>query len=227
MMCFSPVASFTASAVLTVIGGVTLRKTKTPQEWLLASLPLLFAAQQFTEGLLWLALLQGKTGAGPYWLTQAYAVFAGTLLPLAIPLGIFLIEPNNIRRRWLAVFFLIGGGVAAYTLSIIVRFGFEAEISNRCILYRHPAEQGPHMLLLYIIATCAAFFCSSERGLLWIGIANIWAFAAAYYFYQVNLVSVWCFFAAILSGMLCLYFEHRKNAKHGPENALQPTNHPA
>jgi hypothetical protein len=226
-MCFSPVASFAASSVLAVIGAATLHKTKSPQEWLLASLPLLFAAQQVTEGLLWLALLQEKTGAGPYWLTQIYATFAGILWPLAIPLGIFLIEPNNIRRRWLAALFLIGAGVAAYTLSIIVRFGFEAEISNRCILYRHPAEQGPHILLLYVVVTCAAFLCSSERRLLWIGIANIWAFAVSYYFYQVNFVSVWCFFAAVLSGMLYLYFEHRKNAKHEPGNALQPTNHPA
>ncbi|MFA6920729.1 MAG: hypothetical protein WC216_02715 [Gallionella sp.] len=55
-MCFSPHASFAAAAVLTLIGVVTLGKPRVKGEWLLAALPLIFAAQQLTEGILWLIL---------------------------------------------------------------------------------------------------------------------------------------------------------------------------
>lgn len=214
-MCFSPAVSFTASSALAVIGIMTLRKTKTPQEWPLASLPLLFAAQQFVEGLLWLALLGGESGAGQYWLTQIYTVFAGILWPLLIPLGILLIEPDQRRKRLLLGLLLISGGLAVYTLSVIARFGFHAEIVNACILYSHPAEQGPHMLALYILTTCAAFFCSSGRGIRWIGLANILAFMAAANFYWTNFVSVWCFFSALVSGLIYLYFSHKNQAEKG------------
>ena len=212
-MCFSPAASFTAGSALTVIGIMTLRKTKTPREWPLASLPLLFAAQQFVEGLLWLVLLEGKSGAEQYWLTQIYTAFAGILWPLLIPLGIFLIESDNRRKRFLLAIFLISIGLAVYTLSIIARFGFHAEIFNACILYSHPAEQGLHMLALYIVTTCGAFFCSSERAIIWIGLANILALLAASNFYWTNFVSVWCFFSAFVSGLIYLYFSHKNQAE--------------
>ena len=55
-MCFSAAASFTAGAVLTGIGVATLRKVEHPTYYLFASIPLLFAVQQFSEGVLWLTL---------------------------------------------------------------------------------------------------------------------------------------------------------------------------
>lgn len=53
-MCFSATASFTASAVLGITGIATLRQVKFKSLIFLACLPLLFAIQQFNEGLIWL-----------------------------------------------------------------------------------------------------------------------------------------------------------------------------
>ena len=55
-MCFSPTASFSASAALAVIGILTLKKTSAPHQFLFAYIPLIFASQQFIEGFLWLLL---------------------------------------------------------------------------------------------------------------------------------------------------------------------------
>ncbi len=57
-MCFNANASFGASAVIGVIGILALRKVKNPSHYAFAGIPLLFAIQQFVEGVLWLALKQ-------------------------------------------------------------------------------------------------------------------------------------------------------------------------
>jgi hypothetical protein len=55
-MCFSAGASFTAGVLLTFVGSETLRKVHKPSQLALASIPVFFAAQQFTEGVLWSTL---------------------------------------------------------------------------------------------------------------------------------------------------------------------------
>jgi hypothetical protein len=55
-MCFSATANFVGSGVLTPVGVVTLTKVKHRRELLFASLPVLFAIHQFTEGFVWLGL---------------------------------------------------------------------------------------------------------------------------------------------------------------------------
>src|SRR5690242_9093334 len=54
-MCFSVGASFTASGILAVIGGFAL--VRAPKYYrALAAIPLLFALQQFAEGVVWMTL---------------------------------------------------------------------------------------------------------------------------------------------------------------------------
>ncbi len=207
-MCFSPSASFAAGAALAGIGIASLRKTETPRERALASVPLLFAVQQLLEGLLWLCLLHGYSERAQYWLTQLYSGFAGIVWPLIIPVSLYLIESSRQHRRLIAIAGAIGAGVAGYTALIMLRFGFTAEILSNCIFYDNPLPAPPYAVTIYAAATCAGFFCSSRPFIRWLGVINVAAFLAAYYFYRVNLVSVWCFFAAIVSGLIYAYFTH-------------------
>ncbi len=55
-MCFSATASFTASFSLSVLGVATPTQTTSKKQLLLATFPLLFAIQQFFEGVVWLNL---------------------------------------------------------------------------------------------------------------------------------------------------------------------------
>lgn len=205
-MCFSAPASFSAGIVLTVVGTMTLGKVKAKQELLLASIPLLFAAQQLVEGFLWLVLLSGKSATGQYWLTQSYAAFVGIVWPLVIPASIFLIEPNRFKKRLMLMFLAIGAGLAAYTLKIIIASDVTAVIANRCIQYNGVAGAGIFLLIPYVIATSAAFFCSGYRSINLIGIMNMIAFFIAYYSYEINFASGWCFLAAVVSGFIYLHF---------------------
>lgn len=212
-MCFSPTTSFTASAALATIGVLALGKATTRREMPFASIPLLFAFQQFIEGLLWLALLQGNLPSAQYWLTQSYTMFAGILWPTLAPLSLWLLEPDRTRKNLTLGILVIGTGIAFYTFEGLLRHGVTSRIADYCILYEYPVEQGYTMLFSYIIATCAAFFCSTDHRIRWLGAANIVAFAIAYRFYHYHLVSIWCFFAAVVSGLIYLYLARRRRSE--------------
>jgi hypothetical protein len=187
-MCFSATASFTASAALATIGLLTLTKTKIRHEWMLASVPLLFAIQQLTEGLLWLALKRGVS-FGPYWPTQVYALFVGVVWPILIPLGVLLTEPNRKRQLFVGIPLLLGIAIAFYSLRSLAYDGVTAHIEHRCILYETPAYSGIYVIAAYVVATCAAFFFSTQRSMVRIGWINAAAFIAAFIFYRVFLSS--------------------------------------
>ena len=53
-MCFSATASFSAGAVLLGLGTLTVKSAHRRRELPLAAIPLLFAIQQLTEGVIWL-----------------------------------------------------------------------------------------------------------------------------------------------------------------------------
>ena len=53
-MCFSATASFSVGAILLGLGTLTLKAARRPPELVLAAIPLLFAIQQLSEGVIWL-----------------------------------------------------------------------------------------------------------------------------------------------------------------------------
>lgn len=206
-MCFSPIASFTASGVLGTIGVATLQKVKSKQAWLFAAVPLLFAIQQFIEGLLWMSLLHHDWPHVQVWLILSYGIFAFMLWPVYMPVSLWLMEPSRRRKQFMGGITLVGLCFAAYMLNIMFHIHVAARISDSCILYEYPPL--PHewqVLPIYLIATCAAFCISSHRRIRWLGSVTVVAFLAAHFFYDSYLVSVWCFFAAIVSGLIYFYF---------------------
>ena len=59
-MCFSAPASFIASGGLAVLGGVSFVTAK-KEDKILAAIPILFAIQQFCEGIQWIYLNSGSS----------------------------------------------------------------------------------------------------------------------------------------------------------------------
>jgi hypothetical protein len=70
-MCFSANASFAASGVLAAVGAASIRETKTKRGLLYAFIPLIFAIQQFVEGLQWLT----RPGAWSVFLAYGFLFF--------------------------------------------------------------------------------------------------------------------------------------------------------
>lgn len=170
-----------------------------------------FAAQQCVEGLLWLLLL-GHSSVSTYWLAQSYTVFVGVLWPILPAFSLWMIEPSAQRKKWMLAVLTTGAGVAIYTLEKMMQFPVTARIADRCIAYGYPVSQPHIMLAPYVIATCAAFFFSSDATIRWLGVVNLAAFAATHHFYRYELTSVWCFFAAMIGGLIYLYFYQRNQA---------------
>src|SRR3984957_4954394 len=100
-MCFSPQADFTAGAVITVVGIETLRRVRVRRELIVGALPLLFGIHQLVEGFVWLGLRgQVSSGLGDA-AKEAYIVYAHAVLPVIVPLGFMLLEPDHRRARWI------------------------------------------------------------------------------------------------------------------------------
>ena len=113
-MCFSAGASITAGVLLTAIGAETLRKVHKPEQVAFASIPVVFAFQQFAEGALWLTI--GKPGFEGIQAiaTIVFLIMAQIVWPLLVPISVLFMEQNKIRKRILCVLIGVGALAAAY-----------------------------------------------------------------------------------------------------------------
>jgi hypothetical protein len=214
-MCFSATASFTAGTALSVVGVLTLRKSRGIREVPLAVVPLLFGAQQLTEGVLWLSL-NNDLPLLQSWSTYIFSVFSHVLWPIFVPFAILLVETGRRRRKAIGVFLGLGLGVGLYLLYFIIRFPVAAHIHNRSISYDSPHLYLAAVLVIYLLATCVSALFSTHRCINVFGVLAFVLAIAAVAVSATTFVSVWCFFAAVLSLLIYVHFS-------GPMQACRPT----
>jgi len=99
MYLFFAILNFTLSGAIFVIGILTLRKVSTPNEVVFASLPLLFALHQFTEGFVWLGVSHLIEPSALKLAEGIFIFYAQGLLPFLVPLAIWLLEPSGVRKK--------------------------------------------------------------------------------------------------------------------------------
>ena len=97
-MCFSPTASFSAGAILLGFGALTLKSARRPRELPFAGIPLLFAIQQLSEGVIWLTFRYEAPQLNAV-MTHLYSFFSHVLWPIYVPVAVLLIEPPGRRRQ--------------------------------------------------------------------------------------------------------------------------------
>src|SRR5277367_6844633 len=119
-MCFSATANFVGSGVLGAVGVVTLTKVKHRRELLFASLPVLFAVHQFTEGFVWLGLDGVLSPQVTHDMGAAFMLYAQGLLPFLLPLSVMLFEPDMKSRRRMIPFLVIGTLTSLYILWALI-----------------------------------------------------------------------------------------------------------
>ncbi len=207
-MCFGPIASFTASAFLASMGTAILKNINSKKELLFAAFPMLFAIQQFIEGLIWLAFKHGKPQALIDGLTFGYLIFAYSLWPILCPASVYAIEYDRERRKILRFFILLGVVTSAYLFYFIIRNPVYATVVNCSIQYKTFVASARWFAIVYVLVTILPYFFSSHRSILVFGIPNFIFCTIAYLVYQITFISVWCFFAALISANL--YFFLRK-----------------
>lgn len=205
-MCFSAPASFLAAGVTGIIGIGCLAKVRRARELPLAAMPVLFALQQFAEGLLWMTLPVAPDAARASLLTFLFLIYAKVLWPIYVPVASALVEPDQRRQ---AIMWLIGiGGAAtgAFFLQRIWRDDHTASILGGHIVYEGPAELPLVVGALYFLATCLAPLLSSHRAIRVLALIVLAGAAITYAFYWQAFTSVWCFFAAAASIVLYHHF---------------------
>ena len=216
-MCFSATASFGASAVLGVVGTISITKAKTPPQKLFGTIPLIFAVQQFIEGLLWISLKNADLAEWQSVLTYTFLFFAMAVWPFWIPFTIRLLEKDLRRKKNMNVYVWTGAFIAAgvciilfsHSVKAVTPFCFscpdEMTVSVRDHL--HYEFDIPVLVkkmivafsILYIAATIVTPFLSSIKKMKWLGIVFLASYLFAISFYNGFVISVWCFFAALLS----------------------------
>jgi len=207
-MCFSAEASFIVGGSLLVIGTVIIKKVKEKEDYPIALIPFIFAAQQTTEGFLWIALFQSNL-AMQFWLSNLYAIFVGVIWPLYVPLVLYFAEIEIRRKKIIGLIGVAGFALAAYTAFSLANQPVTVEIIDNNIYYDHDIHAYPIVILLYLLATCMPFIISSFKNLQLTGFVIIVGFCVAIFIYTATFVSVWCFFAAVASALILFYFTNR------------------
>jgi uncharacterized protein DUF6629 len=209
-MCFSAEASFMVGGTLLIIGAATIQKTKYKKDILVAFIPFIFAIQQITEGLLWVSLTNNMLYA-QFWLSNIYGIFIGVIWPVYAPFAVYRTETNVTRRKIIATIGVVGVGLAVYTLIGLASQPITAQVINHSIHYEHDVAAYQFVIVMYLLATCVPFIFSSYRHLYFAGIVITIGFFVAFFIYRETFASVWCFYAAIASGLIYLYFARRMN----------------
>ena len=208
-MCFSAEADFAVAAAVAPVGVASLRAATRPQELLLAALPLLLALHQLTEGVVWLGLQGDAPGGLRDAATRAYLAFAQVLLPVIVPLGILLIEPDRRRRAWMSAVLVGGVVVAARFASILTSNPVGARALDHVIVYDTDWEYGYVTAAGYVVVTCGPALIASSRLLRWFGVANLAGLLLASGVRYSAVTSIWCVDAALISVLVLLHFRER------------------
>jgi hypothetical protein len=206
-MCFSATVSFSASVGLSLLGIATIRQIASKRELLLASFPCLFALQQALEGIVWL----GKTNSSFSQIDAidaygyGFLLFATFIWLVLSPLSIYLLEEDSKKSKFLLGLTAVGLLLGIYLFSSIVDRGIKPEIFSGNLLYDLRFIPFYEVSKYIYLAIISLPFAIAQHSLLKLfsGLVII-SFIFSQLFFQMTFVSVWCFFAAILSGFLCL-----------------------
>lgn len=200
-MCFSAGASFALSSVLYVGGIVALKKITKPKQIPFALIPVLFAIQQYIEGIVWLSLTKDNYHEIHLGTTYFFLVFAQVIWPFWVPFSILLIEKDGLKKKILKVLLFIGIAVSIYRTYCLIFYTVSSEINAHHISYS--IEFSPKLKILsavlYFIPIVLTPYVSSDKKINIIGWLLLISFLTTVLFYKEYLISVWCYYAAAIS----------------------------
>lgn len=206
LMCFSASASFIASASLIALGGASFVAAK-KEEKVLAAVPLMFGIQQAFEGIQWLYL---NNGSSSIFAGYGFLFFSFIIWPIYSPLFVYILDKQN--RKMLKWFVFLGTAVALYSLLVPLTQSLSVRKIGMCIHYGFTEYPFRDLVTTsYLIAVFGPLFFSSKESFKWFGLVFAFFAIISLYFFTVNFVSVWCFFAAMASSTFYLNIKLNNN----------------
>jgi hypothetical protein len=223
-MCFSAGASFAASGVIGVISAACFVKATTPVQRIWACIPLFFSIQQVLEGSLWLSLTHPAYGhfhaVGMY----GFLLFAQVIWPVMMPASAYAAEPERRRKMILLVLLGLGVMLAALELYCMINYDVQAFAMVHHIRYD---QHYPEILLnisalVYFFPAVLPLFVSSLKPIRWLGLAVAISYIVSRIFYENHIISVWCYFAAVISGIVLLIIVRMNEANKTDQLIVNP-----
>ncbi|MBI2665480.1 hypothetical protein HYX12_02575 [Candidatus Woesearchaeota archaeon] len=224
-MCFSAPVSFITAAILGILWILIIIKAKTKEEFFLSLIPLLFALQQFAEGMIWIG------NSFTQYFAYFFLVVAAVIWSSYVPFVIYLLErktKNKKHQKWLK-YLLITGIFLSMLLAISLILGTpQPQLLEEGIRYLNIFPLGnlgtipllEYLLLaIYVIVVVGSCWLSSLKIIRVLGwgllIALLLSFALSFTTYG----SRWCYFAAVLSGIIAAHFLIKDKKKKNKRQA--------
>lgn len=205
-MCFSATGSFALSGVLTGIGAASLARNSSKPHRMFAAIPLLFAAQQAAEGIVWVTIHNPGHATLHRLAVIAFLGFAMVIWPTWLPFSLRLMERDPVRRWALGALFWFGAVVSTYAAFLLTRWQPDSRVAGHSLRYDYQESQGTAIRLVYLIGyvvpIVGPFFVSTTPLAPTIGVTLVGSLVATVVVERNALTSVWCFFAAILSSLI-------------------------
>lgn len=208
-MCFSAEVSFVTAAVLIPVGLACLKQSLNINKSYMAFalLPFLFGVQQLLEGIVWLTVDDGG-----FWLWSSVFVFlffSHFLWLFWIPFSGFLTESNQLRKKLFFVMTIVGllFGGSLYIPLLLQPDWVMVSIQKYSIYYDVRLvydEVLPRQIstIIYAVIILVPLLLSSDRYHKVLGILVTVSGLLTWAFFGLVFISVWCFFAAIISSYI-------------------------
>ena len=225
-MCYSAQASFTLSTILfsTGIYSAITACHSNKNYFYLSLIPVFFGLQQGIEGIIWWRLHSGDP-VTVHLCAYVYLFFACFFWPTFVPLSVYCIE-KDLRRKKIISGLIIAGlllGSIIYWPIVLGLVPSVVTIEGLSIHYEvYP--WGPLIWTYtgcYIIILTMPFVLSSQPKLHVFGMMLFVSVLVTYWWYLYAFISIWCFFAAILS-LYIAYITYRENSAYTTSNPLKP-----
>ncbi|WP_283743658.1 DUF6629 family protein [Sideroxydans sp. CL21] len=223
-MCFSATVSYSAAAVLVPTGLYAVqqaRRSLTPY-WTWGLIPVFFGLQQAFEGRVWQELDAGNVQAAvPFAL--GFHFFSHFLWLWWLGLSSYVVEPGNIRRLVIGGCTVFGAFAGTLVFSVMLSHPewMNIAIREHSIVYKFsvPYRDSIHLPItpaaLYALTTLVPLLLSSHRLINIFGLLVALSSVLASTIYGYAYVSVWCFFAALIS-LYLVYMVRSLVAKSKP-----------
>jgi hypothetical protein len=216
-MCFSATASFGASAVLIPVGIYCVKQAGSLKQpyWVFAILPLVFGIQQIFEGFVWLAL-DPHGGGAVRMPALGFMLFSHVFWLIWIPFACYALEYKTRRKKlfFALIFFGAGLGLSMYVplwlhedwLTVLVT---QQSIDYKTILLYDDYVPRMALRVIYALIVLIPLLLASDHQVNIFGVIIAVSVAISSVFYGYAFISVWCYFAALLSFYI-VFMLHRK-----------------
>ncbi|MDH5611618.1 MAG: hypothetical protein OEY66_04065 [Gammaproteobacteria bacterium] len=205
-MCFSAGVSFTSAAILIPAGLVSLNRAKHLKNtyWAFALIPIAFGMQQIFEGLVWKSF-EANDAELLRQSALSFLFFSHFFWLVWIPVTCYFVENSEKRKTLFLLMIAVGTafGVILFMPLLINPSWLTVSVVNHSIHYSTILIYDDHVSR--DVGTIAYMFVmlplmlSSDRYHRILGLLIFISMVVSQVFFNFAFVSVWCYFAAIIS----------------------------